>query len=163
MLKKLLTQNTCAKCRQCCIFSNYDIWDLPVLSGAVREQCRTILPELEFISKGTESYLFRIRKTNPDGLFACPVLDPESGCLLGDQKPFDCQIFPFQIVTIQNRHAIVLSRLCDAMMNTPVRKLTDFLEQELAEKIFSYAQEHPDVIRYYDGHSPVLFWQEDQF
>ncbi|MDE6088009.1 MAG: hypothetical protein K2G25_06445 [Oscillospiraceae bacterium] len=163
MLKKLLTQNTCAKCRQCCIFSNYDVWDLPVLSGEIREQCRTVLPELEFISKGTESYLFRIKKTDPDGLFACPVLDLENGCLLGDQKPFDCQIFPFQIVRIQNRNAIVLSRLCDSMMNTPVRKLTDFLEQELAQKIFSYAQEHPDVIRYYDGHSPVLFWEQDKF
>lgn len=163
MLKHLLHPDVCAQCRQCCIFSNYDVWDLPVLSGDVRELCRTLLPELEFLSKGKESYLFRIRQTSPDGLFFCPVLDPGHGCRLGDQKPFDCQIFPFQIVAIQNRHAIILSRLCDPMMDMPVRKLTDFLEQGLAQKIFSYAREHPDVIRYYDGHSPVLFWEQDKF
>lgn len=163
MLKKLLKPNTCAKCRQCCIFSNYDVFDLPVLSLETRNACRHILPDLEFLSKGTESYLFRIRETNEQGLFPCPILDLETGCMLGDQKPFDCQIFPFQIVKIHERNAIILSYLCDAMMQQSLAELMGFLQQGFAEKIFSYAHENPDVIRYYDGHSPVLFWEEDKF
>lgn len=163
MLTKLLSRSTCANCKLCCIFNGYDIWETPVLSQEIRNQCEQLLPETEFISKGCESYLFRIRQTNEQDIFPCPLLNPETGCMLGTEKPFDCQIWPFQITKIDHQEAITISTLCEPMMQQPIGVLIDFLKQELAEKIFSYAEQHPDIIRPYDTMSPILLWKPKKF
>ncbi|MDE7094188.1 MAG: hypothetical protein K2O52_04685 [Oscillospiraceae bacterium] len=163
MLTKLLSRNTCAECKLCCIFSRYNILDTPVLSPEIRKECEQLLPDIKFISKGKESYLFRMDLTEEQDLFSCPLLNPESGCMLGTEKPFDCQIWPFEITEINHKIAITISNLCDVMMQQPIYVLIDFLKQGLAEKIFSYAEQNPDVIRPYDYINPVLLWKHEKF
>ena len=161
MLTKLLSRATCAECQLCCVFDGYSIWETPVISPEIRQKIESILPDVEFISKGNESYIFRIRELDENDLFACPLLDPAKGCLLGTEKPFDCQIYPFQVTEVGNRQAIILSTLCEAVAKENVCTLLNFLKEGIAEKIFSYAKQHPDVIRPYDFRSPVLFWKPE--
>ncbi|MDE6004942.1 MAG: hypothetical protein K2G88_06105 [Oscillospiraceae bacterium] len=163
MLTKLLSRNTCAECKLCCIFSRYDILETPVLSPEIRKKCEQLLPEIKFISKGKESYLFRMNLTEQQDLFSCPLLNSETGCILGTEKPFDCQIWPFQITKINHQEAIIISTLCESMMQQPIGVLIDFLKQDLAEKIFSYAEQNPDIIRPYDNRSPVLVLKQEKF
>ena len=127
----------------------------------LREKIQALLPDAEFISKGKESYIFRVRELDENDLFSCPLLDNEKGCLLGTEKPFDCQIYPFQVAEIDGRQAIILSTLCEAVAKENLCTLLDFLKEETAEKIFSYAEQHPDVIRPYDYISPVLLWKPE--
>ncbi len=161
MLTKLLSRATCAECRLCCIFDRYSIWETPVISPELRRKIETLLPDAEFISKGEESYIFRIRELEENDLFTCPMLDPAKGCLLGTEKPFDCQIYPFQVTEIDNRQAIILSTLCETVAELSVNVLMKFLKEGTAEIIFSYAEQHPDVIRPYDNMSPVLLWKPE--
>ena len=90
MLTKLLDRSTCAQCRLCCVFDRYDVWETPVLSEEICRKILTLLPEAEFISKGQESFIFRVRELDENDLFTCPLLDPQKGCRLGTEKPFDC-------------------------------------------------------------------------
>ncbi len=166
MLTKLLSRAECAACKECCVFSLYDIWEQPALSPENYQKARLLLPDAEFIHKGQESFLFRIRETNSiphSDLFLCPLLDTEKGCLLGTEKPFECRIYPFQVTELNGRLAITLSPLCEVMLQKPVGTLLEVLKTELAEKIFSYAEQHPDIIRSYDDRNPVLLWKSQNF
>ncbi len=159
MLTKLLSRSTCADCKLCCVFDRYDVWETPVLSQEVMEKARTLLPESEFVTKGENSYLFRIRELDGDDLFRCPLLDPDKGCMLGTEKPFDCQIWPYRIMELDGRQAITIAPICDAMMAQPLDKLLSFLREGLADTIFDYAELHPDVVKPYDYMYPILLWK----
>ena len=161
MLTKLLAREACADCKECCVFSRYSTWEQPALSPETRLLAEQILPEAKFISKGESSFLFRIREDYPEDLFLCPLLDTEQGCLLGENKPFECRIYPFQVSEINGRTAITLSPLCEVMMQKPVGILLEFLKQEVAEQIFAYAELHPDVIRPYDDRNLILLWRNE--
>ena len=162
MLTKLLSRETCADCQLCCVFDRYDIWETPVLSPEIREKAAALLPDAEFIRKGEESYLFRIRELDHEDLFACPLLDQSTGCMLGEEKPFDCQIWPFRIMELDGRQTITIAPICQAMTALSIGTLLDFLRESLAETIFSYAQQHPDVIKPYDTMYPILLWKNEQ-
>lgn len=163
MLTKLLSRETCAKCRLCCIFDRYDVWETPVLSEDVRRKAEKLLPHAEFVPKGVSSYLFRIRELDENDLFRCPLLDPEKGCMLGTEKPFDCQIWPYRIMELDGRQAITIAPICDAMMAQPIGLLLSFLKEGLADTIFEYAELHPDVVKSYDSMYPVLLWKDKNF
>ena len=163
MLTRLLSRETCAKCRLCCVFDHYDVWETPVLSQEIKNNAEKILPDAEFVSKGTRSYLFRIREFDEDDLFRCPLLDQSKGCMLGTEKPFDCQIWPFRIMELDGRQAITIAPICDAMMAQPIGNLLSFLKEGLAETIFDYAAENPDVVKTYDSMYPVLLWKDKNY
>ena len=160
MLTKLLSRETCAECRLCCVFDHYDVWETPVLSQEIRNKAEKLLPDAEFVSKGESSWLFRIREFDEDDLFRCPLLDPQRGCKLGTEKPFDCQIWPVRIMEFDGRQAITIAPICDAMMAQPIGALLSFLKEGLADTIFSYAEKNPDVVKPYDSMYPVLLWKD---
>ena len=162
MLTKLLRRETCAACRQCCHFDSYDMWNTPILSAEVREKAQKLLPSAQFVSKGECSCLFRIPALDADDRFACPLLDPDKGCMLGTEKPFDCQIWPFCIMELHGRQMITLAPLCDAVNALPIGTLLRFLKEELGETIFAYAEQNPDVVRPYDALYPVLLWKPQE-
>ena len=161
MLTKILSRSECAECKECCVFSRYDVWEQPALIPEVKRKAEQLLPETKFLTKGVEACIFRIEETDSYDLFLCPLLDVERGCLLGTEKPFECQIYPFQVAEIADRQAIIISPLCEVIMKKPIGILLDFLKEELAEKIFRYAEQHPDVVRPYDNMSPVLLWKPE--
>ncbi len=162
MLTKLLSRDTCAGCRLCCVFDRYDVWETPVLSKAVKEKAQALLPDAEFVSKGEKSFLFRIRELDEDDLFRCPLLDPAKGCMLGTEKPFDCQIWPYRIMELDGRQAITIAPICDAMAAQPLGTLVAFLKEGLADTIFNYAAQNPDVVKPYDSMYPILMWKPQE-
>lgn len=162
MLTKLLSRATCADCQLCCVFDRYDVWETPILSEEIRQKAEELLPDAEFIRKGKESYLFRIRELDEDDLFRCPLLDPAKGCMMGTEKPFDCKIWPFRIMELGGRQAITIAPICDAMTAQPIGILLDFLKEGLADTIFEYAAQHPDVVKPYDEMYPILLWKHPE-
>ena len=49
MLKNILSGNDCAKCRICCVFDKYDIWETPVVDDELYSKVMAAYPETEFI------------------------------------------------------------------------------------------------------------------
>lgn len=160
MLKKILDGKACAECRLCCVFDRYDVWETPVFTEEIRNKIIENRPGTKFVSKDG-GYIFRVEEFDKDGLFSCPALT-ENGCFLGDDKPFDCRIWPYRIMEVGGRRAITIASICGELYNRPISQLVEFLKEGLANKIFDYANEHPEIIKpYYDGY-PVLMFEKEQ-
>ena len=117
-------------------------------------------PDTKFITKDG-GYLFRIDELINNELFYCPALDMEKGCILGDNKPFDCRIWPYRIMNIGGKRAITIAPICEELFNRPISEIVGFLKDELAEKIFDYADKHPEIIKEYDDMYPILLVERD--
>lgn len=159
MLTKLLSRRTCAACRACCTFDRQNVWETPILSEELRRQILAVLPDAEFVVAGQESYRFRMQELDRNNLASCPLLDSANGCMLGSNKPFDCQIWPFRVMELDGRRTITIAPVCGAMTKHSLETLLRFLKEELAENIFSFASAHPDVVQQYDDLYLVLMWE----
>lgn len=157
MLKKILSGDSCAQCRLCCVFDRYDIWETPVFTDEIRRKILEAKPAAEFITKDG-GFIFKAEELGEDELFSCPALT-ENGCMLGDDKPFDCRIWPYRIMEIGGRRAITIASVCDELYNRPLSQLVGLLKDGLAEKIFTYAESHPEIVKPYCEGYPVLMFE----
>lgn len=157
MLKKILSSDTCAQCRICCIFDKYDVWETPVISNELREKISEKFPGMRFASKG-DAFIFNMEECwdEEKELFTCPALDPQKGCTLGDLKPFDCKIWPYRIMELGGRQVISIASICPEMFSKPLSELTKALDEGLAEKIFAEAEKNPDMVKPYEQGYPIL-------
>lgn len=74
-------------------FDSYDIWETPYISQTLASKIlQEYTPKQEFIKKENH-FLFKMDKEQNADLYYCPMLDNEKGCILGDDKPFDCRIY----------------------------------------------------------------------
>ena len=102
---------------------------------------------MQFVPKDG-GYIFKAQELHGDELFSCPALTGH-GCMLGDDKPFDCRIWPYRIMEVGGRRAITIASICDELYNRPLSQLVGFLREGLAEVIFSYADAHPEIVKPY--------------
>ena len=62
MLSKILSKEECAKCRICCCFDSYDIWETPYISQTLASKIlQEYAPKQEFIKKENH-FLFKMDK-----------------------------------------------------------------------------------------------------
>ena len=159
MLKNILSSSDCAKCRICCIFDKYDVWETPVISSELYEKIKAVHPDLKFISKGDSgAYIFNMESAwdDKEEIFRCPALDPNKGCTLGENKPFDCSIWPYRIMNLNGAKVISIASICPEMYRKPLNELVDELDNGLAEKIFDEAEKNPEIIKPYEQGYPIL-------
>ena len=155
MLKKILDPATCAACPVCCVFDSTDVWEQPVLLDNTIAAVKKRMPDVKLVPSGSGAVFDPgILAEGED--FYCPMLDKNTGCTLGADKPFDCRIWPFRIMNIGSRRGITVSTLCKAVTSRPLSELLAFLEDGLADEIFSYAETHPDMVKPYEKGYPVL-------
>ena len=94
---------------------------------------------------------------------ACPALS-ENGCILGDEKPFDCRIWPFRVMELDGCRIIAVSSLCIDVHSQSHDSLRAFLKEGLAAEIFAYADKFPEAVHeYYDNYSVLLFENEVKY
>ena len=154
MLKKILSGESCAKCRVCCVFDKSDQWEIPLISRELADYLEKNVKTGYTLKPYKNSFVFDM-KYDGDGLSRCPMLT-EKGCLLGDSKPFDCRIWPFRVMKLDELLAITVSPVCDSVSSLPLKKLCEFLSGGMGDTIFKAAEEYPDMIKdYIDGY-PIL-------
>ena len=96
MLTEILSREACAKCRVCCVFDKDDIWEIPVISPETAEYIKKNIDENAELEPYEDGYRFVMHFKDGDELTYCPMLT-ENGCALGDNKPFDCRVWPFRV------------------------------------------------------------------
>jgi hypothetical protein len=116
MLNRILTETDCAGCKLCCNFYEHEIWEAPIVAH--------------------EIYY------DEEGLYFCPELG-ENGCKLGDEKPFDCKLWPFRVMKLGEFTVIALSPLCKKVNDKPLSELAEFVNSQLADKIKARVLEFP--------------------
>lgn len=159
MLKKLLSREECAKCKICCSFDDYDIWETPIIDEKLKVKVLKLNPEQKFVTKGSSSIL-RMEKDVQEDLYFCSLLDRQKGCMLGDEKPFDCRIWPFRVMRLDKRLVITLSPVCPVVQTRPLSLIKEVCD-ELAPVIYAQAQKNPDIVKNYIENFPILNVKED--
>ena len=160
MLKGLLSREECAGCRICCSFDSYDIWETPVIT---RDMVNRILadykPDQKFITK-EDHFLLRLDKEKDEDLYYCSLLDHSKGCIMGENKPFDCRIWPFRIMKLAGHNVITLSPVCPVVNKKPVADIVKKCS-EISDVIFEVAREHPEYVKPYMEGYPILLLDRD--
>ena len=152
-LKKILSSESCGKCRVCCGFTKDDIWEIPLVYAENREEVGKKLG-VGLIPHGGE-FVFDM-KFNGGEISYCPALS-DNGCMLGELKPFDCAVWPFRVNSLGDLRVITVSPVCETVSALPLKTLSDFVSADgFADSLFAEARKHPDMIKpYIDGY-PIL-------
>ena len=152
-LGKILSSESCGKCRVCCGFTKDDIWEIPLVYAenrkGVEEKTGAAL-----IPRGRE-YVFDMDFNGGD-ISYCPAIS-ENGCVLGELKPFDCAIWPFRVNSLGDMRVITVSPVCEEVSALPLKTLSEFVNADgFADTLFAEARKHPDMVKpYIDGY-PIL-------
>ncbi|MBQ8724192.1 MAG: hypothetical protein IJY74_00795 [Oscillospiraceae bacterium] len=158
MLRKILSPETCAQCRLCCVFDKTDIWELPVLTDENVSAVRKLCSQVSLAEKGMEQ-TFHAPELQAEELFSCPALSDNGCCLTREDMPFDCRIWPFRMMRDENGKCVIaVSELCKGVAEYSDEQLREFLNDGLGEMCFMFAEEHPDHVKpLADGYRVVLF------
>ena len=49
MLKKILSGESCANCRLCCVFDRYDVWETPVFTEDIKNKILRHIDSVHFV------------------------------------------------------------------------------------------------------------------
>lgn len=154
MLRKILKPEQCAKCRICCGFLESDCWEIPLLAGEEERRCAERLAPTEKLP-GTKSCVFRMEFHGEEVVY-CPALG-ENGCRLGDERPFDCRIWPFRVNDLNGTRVITLSPVCPEVKKLSLETLLEFIDSNgFAEKLFQHAESYPETVKPYVSGYPIL-------
>ena len=91
-------------------------------------------PSQKFVEKDNFSILHMDKEPDKD-LYYCSMLDHTKGCKMEENKPFDCKIWPFRIMALNNTQVITLSPVCPVVKTRSLDELSAFAaEAQLLEK-----------------------------
>jgi Fe-S-cluster containining protein len=153
MLSAILKKSDCASCKFCCSFRRQSLWETPIFSKEIAEQLKDAFPNAKFRRVGKSSMTIDLEKlyktNNPEEEVPCPFLDSKKGCCLPpDLKPFDCSIWPFRAVRVnEDTVSVALTPTCPSINKVPRQKIMELLEAGLREKILKFAELNPDIIK----------------
>lgn len=158
MLAKLLSPQTCARCRICCGFDDEDIWEIPIIDESLKARISELLPDCKYIKCG-EDNVFEMNKDEHTQLYMCPALDEEKGCTLGECKPFDCKIWPFRVMRFEGRNVLTLSPVCPHVFDNSMKDIME-VAHKLEKQIFDYASKTPSAVKPYIQGYPIVAVEE---
>ena len=152
MLKDLLTPQDCAKCRFCCSIKKQGLWELYVLSTSEMENLRKKYPEVQFKyvkRNNCAGYVADMENNYKIGEEEIPCPFNKNGCILGEDKPFECAVWPFRAMKFVNKIVVAFCKDCPILAKKSFKEIESLLESGLAEKILNYSQKFPAYIKDY--------------
>lgn len=159
MIGKLLSREECAKCRLCCCFDSYDLWETPIIEKSTHDRILDdFRPDQEFLDL-EDHYLLKMQKEPDRDLYYCSLLDHDKGCIMGTEKPFDCRIWPFRVMDLNGTRVIALSTVCPVVQTRPLCEI-QAVAKELAPQIFAYADRAPFAVKKYISGYPIMVAEE---
>ncbi|MBE5922673.1 MAG: hypothetical protein E7269_07970 [Lachnospiraceae bacterium] len=156
MLKGILSSNTCANCRMCCIFEQEDVWEVPLLCTEDAAYIKENYPDIEM--EVCADGLHFVMEFPPNGEDAsCPMLS-EKGCLLGEHKPFDCKIWPYRLMEKDGSVWIAVASLCDVVTSQGKEALLTYYNNVLECEVKAYYRANPGAVK--RTHGQYIFLRE---
>lgn len=157
MLKNILSYETCADCRICCSFTKKDAWESPVFSEEDMKKILALgIDKSKFQEKeknGQKIYTAKYEFETDSQILLCPCLDEKSGCMLGNNKPFECSIWPVRVFENENELYLGVASACPAFEGEKFKKILYELEENgLKEKILSMKTKLNKINKEDDGY-----------
>lgn len=154
MLKKILSQEICAACKICCNYSLESLWDIPGFT--LKEYENVIVRYPELVSRSycrNNLYYFKTFQTD-NNKHLCPFLG-NNGCILGEEKPFKCAIWPLYVVYHENVIYLAISNVCPNTNEIAIKILQNEFSPSI-QKINQIIKIYPELIENNRVHFKLL-------
>jgi len=148
MLKQLVPEDFCLKCRGCCRFKEPDsIWSPTLLYEEIK-----VIPTFTISSSKKIRLAPSAEKLNN---FICPFLNFEGNlCNIYANRPFECQLYPFLINRERDKAFLALDLNCPFIkenLDSPTfkeysRGLAKLFNSPQCKKLF---KDNPQIIQAY--------------
>ena len=154
----------CEKCRFCCSFRRTSLGETPLIDEELLEKLKKLYPEAKF--KFVDGYytvdLDNLYKTDDPEEEALCYFNKGKGCILGDDKPLGCRIWPFRVMKCGENLAIALNNDCPAFANKTLAEIYEALNFPLEKEMLDYAMKIPAFATKYHGNHTILKIFEDK-
>ncbi len=150
MIGAVLARETCIACKNCCWYTDADVWDAPGFTKDELERAKRFSAAPIYEDHG----LFFFKMEKHQGQYTCPLLC-ETGCLLGSEKPFKCAIWPLYAVHIDSHVALAVSNECPPVYQLSNEELVDRLREVIAQ-IAVIVRAKPELIESLKEHFRVV-------
>lgn len=145
MLKTILSGDTCANCRNCCVFEMQSAWELPTFSANAVKKLENA-PQYR-ISEENGRFRIALPYDASGSAQMCPFLDTASGCTLPpDEKPFACALWPVRIMNDGGKIGLALYQGCPGVPDSAIPALKKLLDDGLRARILLEAENDPSLI-----------------
>lgn len=136
MLSSILSPLRCAACRNCCVFHDASLWEIPAPLVAVARDGS--------LRPGQEPW-------------RCSALDESRGCTLAARdKPFECSLWPLRVMTRNGRTLIAAARSCPAVDAAFLERARALLAAGLEQKIIDRLRVQPGIARPWSDNYTML-------
>jgi len=154
MIRQFVPQEFCLKCRSCCRFKEANsAWSPCLLDEEIQGLVdRAGIPA---VSISADRRIQPIADPGAGG-FICPFLNnADNKCLIYDQRPFECQLYPFLInlrkgkvlLTVDLNCPYVLERMDSPEMREYIIYISSYLN---SPKQLKMLKDNPQVIQAYE-------------
>jgi hypothetical protein len=106
MINEILSRKQCGDCKGCCVFDADDAWEVQDIVG--------------------------LTPPNGEGVSVCLHLG-EDGCRLGEEKPIECAMYPFRVMSLGGYKVVAVSKFCKPVNDLPLSRLLRFAEEKQSE------------------------------
>ena len=149
-----ITAEDCEKCKYCCSFKKSSLWGLPVINREEMENLKAIYSEIKFKKvkrNDCDGYIFDMENdySGDDPLEEIPCPFNKNGCILGENKLFECAVWPFRAMKKNNDIVIAFCVDCPFFVKTDLQKIESLLKNGLGKKILDYAKKFPASVKDY--------------
>ncbi len=150
MLKSILSKEACAKCRICCSFVEADVWEAPAFNereyGIIVNNERIDSNAFKKIGNEYKAiYEFKDEKE----ILLCPCLDEKNGCMIEDDKPFECKIWPIRVFKVDGELRLGVCKSCPELLEETNRKLEILMNEGFRDKVIEEVKKNPSIISEY--------------
>lgn len=153
MIKRVVREEFCLKCKGCCRFKKIDsAWSPCLLDEEIQDLLDKKIPPAA-ISSGKK--LLPVPNPKGEG-FICPFLDIEKNkCKIYGFRPFECQLYPFLINLSQGKAILTLDLNCpfvaENLQNEEFKKYTAYLIALLNSSAWlNTLKDNPQIIQAYE-------------
>ncbi len=160
VIKQLIPQEICLKCKGCCRFSQADsVWTPCLLEEEVQELLdKKDLPPA-YISKDRK---IQAVPNHADGGFHCAFFNPsQNKCRIYESRPLECQLYPFLISIRDNKVYLTVDLNChfvkEHLKREKFKEYTEYLAAFLnSPQQLQLLRRNPQIIQAYEEVLDIL-------
>lgn len=153
MLENILCSADCAACQMCCKFEPDELIDAPTFSKEEMMMAITKKDGLLFIKKGN---VYQIVLEPWKGKYICPLLT-HVGCMLNNERPFDCKSWPFYVMKKGEKYVVTLTKDCPVVSKKPMEIITSCIDNAFLDQCKKIISKYPDMITEYNRNMKILY------
>ena len=148
----------CAKCRFCCSYRRCSLWETALIDKELLEKLKKLYPEakFKFINGYDTINLDDLYKTDDPEEEALCYFNDGKGCILGEDKPFECSVWPLRVLRKDKNLVIAFSTGCPVFAKKDLQEINELLNSSLEKKLLDYSKKFPAFVKDYQDNYKII-------